>query len=161
MQGPGYRHQVKIERSFTTLKHDKESSSENVAARSSGGSPSKTTSRKSSGDPRKLFSVPIRFVRRLSKQPSKQDTTSKSATPLPPKQSTESKLPDHISVLRRNQTGEALKQVTALLEHNTIPTIVSPISSKTFSNTQALTLQVPRRKSSKRKWSKDWYRRCL
>lgn len=120
--GPPYRHLVRIERSFTKLHAAKEPEEAPLP-----------TSRKSSINPRRLFSAPLQLVRRfsLSRRRSK-DGSRRSLSPSSAQRAL--RLADHKSLLKRNRTSEALRRVNSILEETDIvaeaTSPVSVVSSK-------------------------------
>ena len=148
VHGPVYHHQVKVETSFTESRPDNVSSDQEPS-RAPTASVSKGASRRSSIDPRRLFSAPLRLLRMFSKQPENGTSKPKEMRPASTKADSKLQLPDHKSLLRRNRTGEALKQVTSILEQTTPATVINPLSTRTTSNRSATDSQDSRKHKHK------------
>lgn len=115
--GPPFHHTVRIEKSF--------SKSQNTDA---GQDVPLPTSRRSSINPRKIFSAPLELVRRLSF--SKKKYKAVEPARVSPTLSTRARqLADHTTLLRRNKTSEALRRVDSILrDTNLASDSTSPVS---------------------------------
>ncbi|RMZ92113.1 hypothetical protein DV736_g678, partial [Chaetothyriales sp. CBS 134916] len=128
-------HQVKVETPFTEVAPANVRLSEYAAPPNTTCSPSKGTSRRGTISPYKPFSLLLRLVRRFSQQHAKEGQQSNEFRPRPPKPSSRLQLPDHRSLLRRSRPGEALEQVTSILEEISPQAVINPLSKRAFSDT--------------------------
>ena len=71
-----------------------------------------------------------------------------------PRANSKMQLPDHKSYLRRNQTGEALKQVTSILQQTTPAIVINPLSTRTGSERSAADSQDSRKHKHDKKMAK-------
>jgi hypothetical protein len=110
-------HLVRVEKSFTRVKE-----AEKPVETSS------PTSRKSSINPRRLFSVPLQLVRRFSFTKGKSKVSSpRSLSPVSSRKSQH--LADHKSLIKRDRTSDALRRVNSLLQETKIvANSISPVS---------------------------------
>lgn len=106
--GPPYHHTVKVEKSFTKPQ---------AAERPAEAPP--PASRRSSINPRRIFSAPLQLVRRLSFSRHKPKLGSlRNASPDSAHRG--QRLADHKSLLKRDRTSEALRRVNSILRETSI-----------------------------------------
>lgn len=127
--GPPYHHTVRIEKSFTKLQ-----ATERPADASA------PTSRKSSINPRRIFSAPFQLVRRFDfgsgRHKQKSDSNSPTSTISGHRAQ---RAADHKSLLKRNRTSEALRRVNSILrESSLLCEATSPVSVITRLHTRSM-----------------------
>ncbi|KAJ9609853.1 hypothetical protein H2200_006182 [Cladophialophora chaetospira] len=101
---------------------------------------SRPSSRRSSINPKHIFSAPLQLLRRVSIPKRSNSAAGKQPSPSPERRHT--RMPDHITQLRRNYTSDALHRVTAALQEMkqnspaTLfpPSIVRPLTWKSWSD---------------------------
>jgi hypothetical protein len=119
--GTADQHLVRVEKSFTRLK-----GAEVPAAKPA--DTSSPASRKSSINPRKIFSAPLQLVRRISFTRRKSKVISLHSF-SPSSMQRSQRLADHKSLIKRNRTWEALRRVDSILgDHNDLNKAASPVS---------------------------------
>lgn len=99
------------------------------------------SSRRSSVNPKHIFSVPLQAMRRLS-VPKRQNKGSRTPAHQPSPEARRTRLADHPSQLKRNYTSEVLQRVTAILQDikpgsqsSVWPaSVVRPLRWRTFSD---------------------------
>jgi hypothetical protein len=123
------RHLVRVEKSFPKLTNPTVAAVEEVP---------KPTSRRSSINPRRLFSVPLQLVRRLS-WPKRKPEVNVAVLSESERDTHRRHLADHASQLKKDGTSEALRRVASILcDTDMVARASSPVSVITTSRIRSI-----------------------
>jgi hypothetical protein len=120
-RGPPYYHTVKVEKSFTNHKPARPDATPLQPSQPvhSSQEAASSTGRRRSVDPLRLFSAPLYLVRRFGTSRGRLKRNH-AATEPGSTTSRDFEMAGHRSLLRRNHTAEALRQVTSILHHTAL-----------------------------------------